>query len=77
MSDRRTFGEKRICEAPSFESTVFIQCRVEEVFAFSFFTDNKSGLVVADLDDVGFRHIVALPAVASVLYVAIFSIEVA
>jgi hypothetical protein len=54
---RCPFCEKGIRETTPLEGIVFFERRMKEIFALSFFADNQSGLVVADLDNVGFGHV--------------------
>jgi hypothetical protein len=56
MGNRRSFREERIGETSTLQCVIALEGRVEAVLALAFFANDYSGLVVADLNDVGFGH---------------------
>jgi hypothetical protein len=52
VRNRGAFRQQRIGKTPAFERIIGVKSRVKEKVAFSFFTDDKAGLIVADFDNV-------------------------
>jgi hypothetical protein len=64
MRNRGPFRQQWIGEAASLERIVRIKGRVKEKLALSFFADDKSGLIVADFDNVRSAHVFSLTSIS-------------